>query len=303
LTLETATHQFQVAVDESRLDQFLAGQETGLTRSQLSRLIVDGQVLVNGGPAKPSNKVRAGDTVSLTVPPPKPAGVVAQDIPLSVVYQDEDLVVIDKPAGLAVHPGPGHPDQTLVNALLAMCPDIQGIGGEIRPGIVHRLDKDTSGLMMVAKTHQAHVDLSAQIKARKVTKGYLALVEGTPSPLNGKVDAPVGRHPRRRTRMAVVVGGKEARTNYKTGEQFPNHSLLELYLETGRTHQIRVHMAHIGHPLVGDTLYGSASHLVERHFLHAFHLGFKHPVSGEPLEFQTPLPPDLAPAVESLRQP
>ena len=301
MTLETEVHRYEVAVDESRLDQFLAGQDTGLTRSQLSRLIVDGQVLVNGGPAKPSNKVRTGDTVSLTIPPPKPTSVVPQDIPLSVVYQDEDLVVIDKPAGLAVHPGPGHPDQTLVNALLAMCPDIKGIGGEIRPGIVHRLDKDTSGLMMVAKTHGAHVDLSAQIKARKVTKGYLGLVEGSPDPSEGRIDAPVGRHPRRRTRMAVVVGGKEARTNYKTTEQFPGHSLLEFYLETGRTHQIRVHTAHIGHPLVGDTLYGNASALVERHFLHAFHLGFKHPATGEPFEFQTALPPDLVPAVEALR--
>ena len=203
--METAVHQFLVGVDESRLDQFLAGQDTGLTRSRLSRLIVDGQVLINGRSAKPSNKVRTGDTISLTVPPPKPTGVVAQDIPLSVAYQDEDLVVIDKPAGLAVHPGPGHPDQTLVNALLAMCPDIQGIGGEIRPGIVHRLDKDTSGLMMVAKSHQAHIDLSAQIKARQVIKGYLALVEGTPSPLEGRVDAPVGRHPRRRTRMSLSL--------------------------------------------------------------------------------------------------
>ena len=302
MTLETATHEFQVAVGESRLDQFLAAQNTGLTRSQLARLVVEGQVLVNGGPAKPSNKVRAGDVVFLTVPPTKPSNVVAQDIPLTVVYQDEYLVVIDKPAGLAVHPGPGHPDQTLVNALLAMCPDIQGIGGEIRPGIVHRLDKDTSGLMMVAKTHHAHTHLSAQIKARQVTKGYLGLVEGTPSPLQGKVDAPVGRHPRRRTRMAVVVGGKEARTNYKTKEQFAAHTLLELYLETGRTHQIRVHMAHLGHPLVGDTTYGNASPMVDRHFLHAYHLAFEHPVTGEPLEFQTGLPSDLAPAVDSLRQ-
>ncbi len=302
MTLETATHEFQVSVDESRLDQFLAAQDTGLTRSQLARLVVEGQALVNGGPAKPSNKVRAGDVVILTVPPAKPSSVVAQDIPLTVVYQDETLVVIDKPAGLAVHPGPGHPDQTLVNALLAMCPDIQGIGGEIRPGIVHRLDKDTSGLMMVAKTHQAHTHLSAQIKARQVTKGYLGLVEGTPSPLQGKVDAPVGRHPRRRTRMAVVVGGKEARTNYKTKEQFAAHTLLELYLETGRTHQIRVHMAHLGHPLVGDTTYGNASPMVDRHFLHAYHLAFEHPVTGEPLEFQTGLPSDLAPAVDSLRQ-
>jgi 23S rRNA pseudouridine1911/1915/1917 synthase len=302
LTTETAQHEFRVAEDEPRLDQYLAGQNTGLNRSQLRRLIVEGQVLVNGGPAKPSSKVRTGDLVSLSVPPPRESSLVAQDIPVTVVYQDENLVVIDKPAGLAVHPGPGHPDQTLVNALLAMCPDIQGIGGEIRPGIVHRLDKDTSGLMMVAKTHQAHIDLSAQIKARHVTKGYLALVEGAPNPPEGKVDAPVGRHPRRRTRMAVVVGGKEARTGYKVREQFKGHSLLELYLETGRTHQIRVHMAHIGHPLVGDTTYGKASPLVERHFLHAFHLGFKHPVTGESLEFQTGLPADLALAVDALRQ-
>ena len=257
--------------------------------------------MVNGRPAKPSSKVRAGDSVSLSVPPPRPTGVVAQDIPVTVVYQDESVVVIDKPAGLAVHPGPGHPDMTLVNALLAMCPDIQGIGGEIRPGIVHRLDKDTSGLMMVAKTHQAHNDLSAQIKARQVTKGYLALVEGSLKSTEGKVDAPVGRHPRRRTRMAVVVGGKEARTNYKVRQELRGHSLVELYLETGRTHQIRVHMAHLGHPLVGDTTYGHASHLVDRHFLHAFHLGFKHPITGEPLDFKIDLPPDLTPAIDALR--
>ncbi len=303
MTQETAVpafHEFTVEVFESRLDQYLAGLDTGMTRSQLSRLIVEGQALVNGRPAKPSSKVRAGDSVSLSVPPPRPTGVVAQDIPVTVVYQDESVVVIDKPAGLAVHPGPGHPDMTLVNALLAMCPDIQGIGGEIRPGIVHRLDKDTSGLMMVAKTHQAHNDLSAQIKTRQVTKGYLALVEGSLKSTEGKVDAPVGRHPRRRTRMAVVVGGKEARTNYKVRQELRGHSLVELYLETGRTHQIRVHMAHLGHPLVGDTTYGHASHLVDRHFLHAFHLGFKHPITGEPLDFKIDLPPDLTPAIDAL---
>ena len=303
MTQETAVpefHEFTVEVSESRLDQYLTSLDTGMTRSQLSRLIVEGQALVNGRPAKPSSKVRAGDSVSLSVPPPRPTGVVAQDIPVTVVYQDESVVVIDKPAGLAVHPGPGHPDMTLVNALLAMCPDIQGIGGEIRPGIIHRLDKDTSGLMMVAKTHQAHNDLSAQIKARQVTKGYLALVEGSLRSIEGKVDAPVGRHPRRRTRMGVVVGGKEARTNYKVRQELRGHSLVELYLETGRTHQIRVHMAHLGHPLVGDTTYGHASHLVDRHFLHAFHLGFKHPITGEPLDFKIDLPPDLTPAIDAL---
>lgn len=299
--------EFRVVVGESRLDQYLAGQDTGLTRSRLQRLISEGQVLVNEGPAKPSHKVREGDRITLAVPPPRPTGLAAQDIPVAVVYQDQDLVVVNKPAGLAVHPGPGHPDKTLVNALLAMCPDIQGIGGEIRPGIVHRLDKDTSGLMMVAKTHQAHNNLSAQIKARQVTKGYLALVEGVPAPAQGKVDAPVGRHPRRRTRMAVVVGGKEARTSYRMREEFtehglPGYSLIELYLETGRTHQIRVHMAHIGHPLIGDTLYGHKTPLVGRHFLHAFHLAFKHPANGEPLEFQIELPADLTPAIEALRK-
>ncbi|PKB70522.1 MAG: pseudouridine synthase [SAR202 cluster bacterium Io17-Chloro-G6] len=298
---QSTVHEFQVAAVESRLDHYLAAQDTGLTRSRLQRLIVEGQVLVNDNPAKPSHKLRAGDRITLSVPPPRPTGLVAQDIPVTVVYQDQDLVVIDKPAGLAVHPGPGHPDRTLVNALLAMCPDIQGIGGEIRPGIVHRLDKDTSGLMVAAKTHQAHNNLSAQIKARQVTKGYLALVEGVPAPAQGKVDAPVGRHPRRRTRMAVVVGGKEARTSYHLREQFQEHSLLELYLETGRTHQIRVHMAHIGHPLVGDTTYGHKSLLVGRHFLHAFHLAFKHPATGEPLEFRTDLPADLALAIHALR--
>ena len=302
MTPEPTINQFRVRVFESRLDQFLVSQETGLTRSQLSRLIVDGQVKVNGRSAKPSNKVRVGDTILLAVPPPKSTDVVAQDIPLSVVYQDEHLVVIDKPAGLAVHPGPGHPDRTLVNALLALCPDIQGVGGEIRPGIVHRLDKDTSGLMMVAKTHRSHIDLSNQIKAREVTKGYLALVEGIPCPLTGNIDAPLGRHPRRRTRMSVVVGGKEARTSYKTIEHLSRNSLIELYLETGRTHQIRVHMAHIGHPLVGDTLYGKSSCLVNRHFLHAFHLAFKHPSTKQMLEFSTSLPPDLAAAVSTLRQ-
>ena len=289
-------------MSESRLDQYLAGLDTGMTRSRLSRLIVEGQVLVNGGPAKPSHKVRAGDRILLSVPPPRPSSVGPQEIPVTVVYQDASVVVIDKPAGLAVHPGPGHPDMTLVNALLAMCPDIQGIGGEIRPGIVHRLDKDTSGLMMVAKTHQAHNDLSSQIKSRQVTKGYLALVEGTPKPLHGKVDAPVGRHPRRRTRMAVVVGGKEARTNYKVIHQVAGYSLLEIYLETGRTHQIRVHMAYLGHPLLGDTTYGRSSSLVNRHFLHAFHLGFKHPVNGESLEFKIDLPSDLTHVLDALQQ-
>ena len=193
-------------------------------------------------------------------------------------------MVIDKPAGLSVHPGPGHPDRTLVNALLARCPDIQGIGGAIRPGIVHRLDKDTSGLMVVAKTHGAHRELSDQIRARLVTKGYLALATGTPSAPGGEIDAPIARDPRHRKRMAVVLGGRGSRTHYRVLEGFSGYTLLEIYPETGRTHQIRVHLAYLGHPLLGDQVYGRPSPLLSRHFLHAFHLGFQHPASGEPVD-------------------
>ena len=207
------THTFRVEgpqARDSRLDQFLTGRNLGLTRNRLRLLIRDGQATVNGSVAKPAQRVRDGDRVTLVVPPPRPAGIVPQAIPVTVVYQDRHLVVVDKPAGLAVHPGPGHPDRTLVNALLALCPDIEGVGGEVRPGIVHRLDKDTSGLIMAAKTQAAHNNLSAQIKDRTVSKGYLALVEGVPRQEHGRIDAPVGRHPRVRTRMAVVAGGREA---------------------------------------------------------------------------------------------
>jgi 23S rRNA pseudouridine1911/1915/1917 synthase len=218
-----------------------------------------------------------------------------------VVYQDDGLIVIDKPAGLSVHPGPGHSDGTLVNALLARCPDIKGIGGVIRPGIVHRLDKDTSGLMVVAKTEQAHQSLSAQFKEHRVAKGYLALVIGTVKPADGRVDAPIARDPRHRKRMAVVMGGREALTRYRVIQRFNEYSLLEVYPETGRTHQIRVHLTYLGHPLLGDGVYGKRSPLLDRHFLHAHHLGFRHPTSGEPLEFRSALPDDLQHAVESLR--
>ena len=293
--------EFKVDVAQVRLDQFLALRSTKLTRSQLHRLIVEGQVLVNGQFAKPAQKVRSGDLVSLTVPPPRETEVVPQWMPLSVVYQDSDIVVIDKPHGLSVHPGPGHPDQTLVNGLLARCPDIQGVGGAARPGIVHRLDKNTSGLMMVAKNHHAHLKLSGQIKDRLVTKGYTALATGFLSPNAGIIDQPIARDPRHRKRMAVVPGGRESRTRYRTMETPSGHSLLELYLETGRTHQIRVHLAHLGHPLLGDAVYGKVSPRIDRHFLHANLLGFQHPRTGEALEFRAELPPDLAVVLEELR--
>ena len=293
--------EITVEAGGQRLDYFLAGSSTGLTRSQLRRLIESGSVLLNSRPVKPSQKVKRGDHVSLVVPPPRRLDVAAQWMPLEVVYQDGDLVVINKPAGLSVHPGPGHPDRTLVNGLLALCPDIEGIGNAIRPGIVHRLDKDTSGLMTVAKNHQAHQSLSAQIKDRLVVKGYLALVTGKPAQQEGQIDAPIARDPRHRKRMAVVLDGRESRTNYHVQEIFPGFSLLELYLKTGRTHQVRVHLAHLGHPLLGDGLYGRNSPLLPRHFLHAHHLGFKHPATGVDMDFHSGLPEDLAAVLDLLR--
>lgn len=318
----TAAYEFRPAADAApaglRLDHYLAAQPAvaarGLTRSQVQRLIAEGQASVNGAPARPAQKVRPGDLVRLQVPPPAPSGVPPQPIPLSVAYEDETLVVVDKPAGLAVHPGPGHPDGTLVNGLLALCPDIQGIGGEIRPGIVHRLDKDTSGLLMVAKTAQSHSALSAQLKERRVTKGYLGLAAGRITPPQGRIDAPIGRHPRHRTRMAVTAGGRESRTDYRVLRQYTDTgrgrntgagqdaeaALLELYLHTGRTHQIRVHLAWLGHPLVGDAVYGRPSLLLPRHFLHAHHLAFQHPQTGETIELRAPLPLDLQAALDLL---
>ena len=295
------TQEFTAGAEEMRLDQFLAGQQVGLSRSQLQRLIGQGLALVNGQPARPSQRVRQGDRVSVTVPPPRRLGVVPQAMPLEVVYQDSELIVIDKPAGLSVHPGPGHPDRTLVNALLALCPDIQGVGGAIRPGIVQRLDKDTSGLMVVAKTYGAHWGLSEQIKGRRVTKGYLGLATGSIKPASGQVDAPIARDPRHRKRMAVVLGGRESRTRYRVLERVAGCSLLELYLETGRTHQVRVHLDYLGHPLLGDTVYGRRSPLLGRQFLHAHHLGFHHPATGQPMDFRCDLPDDLAKVIDRLR--
>ena len=294
-------HDIRVERGDIRLDYYLAGVDIGLTRSRLRHLIDSGDVLVNGAAVKPAHRVRPGDRVLVSVPPPRPSAAVPQDIPLTVVYQDADLVVIDKPAGLAAHPGPGHPDRTLVNGLLALCPDIQGIGGEVRPGIVHRLDKDTSGLMIAAKTESAHHGLSQQIKDRLVIKGYLALIEGTPSPETGVIDAPIGRDPRRRTRMAVTAGGRESRTGYRLLERVGRFSLLELQLHTGRTHQARVHLAWLGHPILGDAVYGKRSPLLPHHFLHAHRLAFAHPSTGEPLEFRSPLPPDLEVTLEAAR--
>ena len=316
-----ATREYRVDIGPVRLDVYLAQQRSDLTRAQLQKLIAEGYVRLNGSPARASQKVRTGDRVLLTVPPPRPTSLMPQQIPLDLVYQDEYVAVVDKPAGLPVHPGPGHPDGTLVNGLLALCPDIQGVGGDIRPGIVHRLDKDTSGLMAVAKTHAAHQSLSGQLKSRRVTKGYLALAMGEVTPAEGLIDEPIARDIRNRKRMAVIAGGREARTRYRTLLTMPlymampdgerrtgsvprenpsGHTLLELDLETGRTHQIRVHLAYLGHPLMGDDTYGRSSPLLARQFLHAHHLGFEHPASGEWMDFHSVLPTDLTAVLEYL---
>ena len=285
--------KFVAAADAARLDRFLSERKKNLTRSRIHSLIREGMVSLNDGLARPSQRVHAGDRILLRVPPDREPDIVPQDMPLDVVYQDAEFVVIDKPAGLSVHPGPGHPDGTLVNALLARCPDIQGIGGVTRPGIVHRLDKDTSGLLVVAKTERAHQDLSEQIRSRQVFKGYLALSVGSPPHEEGLVDAPIARDPRHRKRMAVVLGGRESRTRYRLLGKYGAHSLLELVLETGRTHQIRVHLAYLGCPLYGDEVYGRRSAELGRHFLHASVLGFHHPSTGEPMTFRSELPSEL----------
>lgn len=284
-----------------RLDSYLAQHLEQLTRSRLHSLINEGHVLLNGGAAKPAQQVRAGDAIAVTMPPPRPIGLSAEPIPVPVVFEDDDVVVVDKPAGLAVHPGPGHPDGTLVNALLALCPGIQGIGGALRPGIVHRLDKDTSGLMVVAKNDAAHHGLSDSLKTRRVVKGYLGLAAGSLPQPEGVIDLPIARHPRNRKKMAVVEGGKPARTRYRVTEELPGVTLLELDLETGRTHQIRVHLAHLGNPLIGDAVYGRAEASPGRQFLHASRLGFEHPATGAFMEFHSGLPDGLAESLARYR--
>ena len=297
---ENKVRELVATGDSPRLDRFLAEKERELTRSRIHSLIGEGQVTLNGQVARPAQKVRTGDRVTLTIPPVRESDLIPQDIPLEVIYQDSDIVVIDKPAGLSVHPGPGHPDGTLVNALLARCPDIQGIGGVHRPGIVHRLDKDTSGLIVVAKTEKAHLDISSQIKSRAVHKGYMALTVGAPPQDSGTVDAPIARDPRHRQRMAVVLGGRESRTHFRVLKELDGHALLSLTLETGRTHQIRVHLAYLGYPIYGDEVYGRRSPALPRQFLHASALEFRHPRTGEQVSFHSELPGDLKEAMESL---
>lgn len=284
----------------TRLDTCVA-QQGGISRAWSQKLIEEGMVTVNGRSAKASQKLNAGDRVTAQISHPAPVPLDAEDIPVTVIYEDGDLIVVDKPAGLLVHPAAGQYTGTLVNALLAHCPDLGGVAGSLRPGIVQRLDRDTSGLMVVAKNDGAQMSLSRQIKERTVMKAYLALVAGALSPERGAVEAPVGRHPKDRKRMAVVEGGREARTQYRVIEYLADCTYLEALPETGRTHQIRVHFSAIGHPVVGDRVYGRKSPVVGRQFLHSHRLGFDLPSSGEPVEFTSDLPEDLEQALSRLR--
>ena len=290
--------------DGERLDVFITRSVPDLTRSRASKLIDEGLVTVDGQQkSKVSTKLRAGQGVVVTVPPPKPTKLEPEEMDLSIVYEDSDLVVIDKPAGLAVHPSPGHYSHTLVNGVLAHCDDLSGIGGEKRPGIVHRLDKDTSGLIIVAKNDAAHVSLAEQLKERKVEKTYIALVEGLVTPIEGRIEAPIGRDVNHRLRMAVVENGRDARTTYRVLREVGHRTLLEVRPHTGRTHQIRVHLASIRHPITGDGLYGRRGDApVARQFLHAQKLSFQHPRTGERLELETPLAEDLQQALDELER-
>lgn len=278
-----------------RLDVVVAKRLPAYSRSRAALLASRGQVLIDGAPRKPAFRLRAGQRVQILGLPSDPVSLAPEAIPIAVVYEDADILVVNKPAGLTVHPAPGHLRGTLVNAVLARVPELSGIAGSLRPGIVHRLDKDTSGLLVVAKTDGAYRSLAAQVRSRTVTRVYLALVRGTVRKDAGVITAPIGRHPRRRTRMAVVPRGRHAVTYFEVRERFPGATLLECRLETGRTHQIRVHLLHLGHPIIGDPLYGSARAAgMDRQALHAARLEFTHPRTGERATFTAALPEDFA---------
>ena len=288
-----------------RLDKYVSQEMPALSRSRVQQLIVEGLVTVNGIPVKASYRLQQGDEILARIPPTEEVKLVPQRIPLNVVYEDEDLVVVDKPAGMVVHPAHGHQDGTLVNALLGRYPDLP-VDEDSRPGIVHRLDKDTSGLIIAAKNEGARRNLQLQFKEGQVEKTYLALVQGKVEPGRGMIDAPIGRDGRHRKRMAVVQrGGREAVTEYQVLEHLGDYTLVEVRPRTGRTHQVRVHLAFIGHPVVGDTVYGYRKQRLglKRQFLHAQRLGFHLPSSGEYMALTSELPPDLREVLDRLRRP
>ena len=310
--LELYEHH-RIVVDKGqspvRIDKFLTEKIANATRNRVQRAIDAGTILVNGQPSKSNYKIKPADEIRVLLEkPPRDTEVIPENIPLDILYEDEQLIVINKPAGLVVHPAPGHANGTLVNALLAHCSNLPGIGGVQRPGIVHRLDKDTTGAIVVAKTEHAHQHLQAQLKAKTARREYLGIVYGAPKTENGTVNLPIGRHPVDRKKMAVVPvekGGREAITHWQVKERISNYTLMQFQLETGRTHQIRVHSNQIGHPIVGDPLYSSARSLkvkLSGQALHAWRLKLQHPVTQEWLETTAPLPTEFNKLLEVLRR-
>jgi len=293
-------YSFVVDKPGVRLDKHVGEKCPELSRTYAQKLIGGGYITVNDRVAKAGVKLNIGDKVNIIIPPTPLSPLSPEDIPLNIIYEDDDLLVIDKPAGLAIHPAPGQPSHTLVNAILSYLPSLPDVGGSLRPGIVHRLDKDTSGLMLVAKSSGAQVSLINQFKARSVVKAYLALVKGHLTPERGIIEASIGRDPRNRKRMAVVAEGREARTEYHVVKYIGDYTLLEVRPETGRTHQIRVHLSAIGYPVVGDAMYGVKSAHLSRQFLHSCRLGFRLPSTGEYVEFTSELPPDLEQALKDI---
>jgi len=312
-------HEFIVAGQEKdmRLDLFLAGRASAMSRSQLAKAVSDGMVTVNRKKAKAGQRLKIGDTVRLSIPEPSDSAVLPENIPLHIIYEDSHLLVVDKPAGMVVHPAPGHFSGTLVNAVLFHCRDLSGIGGVLRPGIVHRLDKDTSGLIVIAKADDAHRGLAAQFKEHRIKKTYQVLVHGDIKEEQGVVDLPVGRHPVDRKKMSVKSPrGRSALSRWRVCERYRAATLLNVDIETGRTHQIRVHLNALGYPVVGDTVYGrkgsgrtdrssdAAQRLknMARQALHASRLSFTHPITGQWMEFASPLPADMADMCSSLKR-
>jgi 23S rRNA pseudouridine1911/1915/1917 synthase len=295
--MKTLEFRVEPAGAGTRLDQYLAGAAPGFSRVRVQDLIKSGHVTLNGAAAKASVRVREGDAIVLNEPPAVPTETVAEEIALDVLFEDDDLIVINKPAGLVVHPAAGHWSGTLVNALLHHCRGLSGIGGEQRPGIVHRLDKETSGCLVAAKNDLAHQALARQFAGREVTKIYLALVAGKLARRSGVIEAAIGRHPVQRKKMTVLPPGRgrQAKTSYRALREVPAGTLVECTLHTGRTHQIRVHLKHLGHPVLGDEVYGRRAGFV-RQMLHAWRLGLVHPRTEERLNFESPIPPDFVEA-------
>ncbi|PKM81688.1 MAG: RNA pseudouridine synthase [Firmicutes bacterium HGW-Firmicutes-14] len=287
-----------------RLDVVLSSLNPELTRSRLQKLIGTGEILVNGEQSKANYRVKEGDHITLRIPEPEALEIKGEEIPLDIIFEDRDILVVNKPQGMVVHPAAGNYSGTLVNALVEHCEDLSGINGVIRPGIVHRIDKDTSGLLVVAKNDRAHLGLANQIKDHRVNRRYLALVHGNIQEPRGIIEAPIGRDPKDRKKMAVVTrNSKPALTRYRVMERFGDYTLIECELETGRTHQIRVHLAFLGHPVAGDPVYGPKKNPLnlKGQALHAYQLEFEHPVTGEFMEFRADLPPGLAKIIDQMR--